>query len=144
MSDESEYEVSDRSDKGMASEDNAVSSQDLSKDRHQEDGGTNDWDEDEEDAEDGRVQSRQYVRHLLKRTAHNSECILWDRDRDVKADGTFDWQNAVTEDLNVSMFKLGFLTHGYDMVIKFAKGPPQSAFRLRMHLNNALLFLFRL
>ena len=62
MSDESEYEVSDRSERGLASEDNnAVSSQDLSKDRRQDEGVVNDWDDDEDDDEDARVPSRQYV-----------------------------------------------------------------------------------
>ena len=57
VSDESEYEVSDRSEKGGQSEDNDASSQDLSKERHRED----DYSDVEEDEDDG-VLTRRHVR----------------------------------------------------------------------------------
>ena len=58
VSDESDFEVSDRSEKGAPSEDGAASSQDLSRERQREA-----YSDVEEDEEDG-VLTRQTVRHL--------------------------------------------------------------------------------
>ena len=60
VSDESEYEVSDRSDKAAPSEDGAASSQDLGRERQREEA----YSEEEEDEDDG-VITRRHVRQLI-------------------------------------------------------------------------------
>lgn len=64
MSDESEYEVSDRSEKGGASEDEAASSQDLSRGKQRDDV----YSDIEEDEDDG-VLTRQHVSILSLKSA---------------------------------------------------------------------------